>query len=34
MGTCATGRYFDFLPQLAKIEAAHRVRMARAGFGR
>lgn len=30
----ALSRYFDFLPQLAKIEAAHRARIARGGFGR
>jgi len=30
----ALSRYCDFLPQLAKIEAAHRARIARGDFGR
>jgi predicted nucleotidyltransferase len=30
----ALSRYCDYVPQLAKIEAAHAVRIARAGFGR
>jgi hypothetical protein len=30
----ALSRYCDYVPQLAKIEAAHRRRLAAGGFGR